>query len=112
MAFLYRFYRPHNDRLADLLGEQWRGIWDMPVAVAPAPGSSTPKPKDGSPGTHGAEFDAKAGAASLPLVGDDVDGEEGDEAGADDNNDDDDDAIDSDPHAWKRVWLEKILREE
>jgi Sulfotransferase family len=110
MAFLYRFYRPHNDRLADLLGEQWRGIWDMPVAVAPAPGSSTPKPKDGSPGTHGAESESESGAASLPLVGDDVDGEAGDEAGADDNNDDDD-AIDSDPHAWKRVWLEKILRE-
>lgn len=25
--YLYAFYRPYNDELADLLGEQWRGLW-------------------------------------------------------------------------------------
>lgn len=25
--YLYDFYRPYNDELADLLGEQWRGMW-------------------------------------------------------------------------------------
>jgi Sulfotransferase family len=92
MDFLYRFYRPYNDRLADLLGEEWRGIWDMPVAV-------TTKRKGAA---AGAGTDDVAAAAAL---GDD-DGEEGEAEDADD-----DDAIDSDPHAWKRVWLDKILRE-
>jgi hypothetical protein len=26
--FLSEFYRPYNERLADLIGEEWRGIWD------------------------------------------------------------------------------------
>jgi len=26
--FLSRFYKPYNDRLADILGEEWRGVWD------------------------------------------------------------------------------------
>ena len=28
LAFLRRIYKPYNDRLADLLGEEWRGVWD------------------------------------------------------------------------------------
>jgi len=27
-AYLKRFFKPYNDELADLLGEEWRGIWD------------------------------------------------------------------------------------
>jgi len=27
-AYLKKFYQPYNDRLADLLGEEWRGVWD------------------------------------------------------------------------------------
>jgi hypothetical protein len=27
-AYLERFYKPYNDELADLLGEDWRGVWD------------------------------------------------------------------------------------
>jgi len=27
-AYLEHFYKPYNDELADLLGEEWRGIWD------------------------------------------------------------------------------------
>ena len=27
-AYLKRFYKPYNDELADLLGEEYRGIWD------------------------------------------------------------------------------------
>jgi hypothetical protein len=27
-AYLKAFYRPYNDALADLLGENWRGVWD------------------------------------------------------------------------------------
>jgi len=26
-AYLERLYRPYNDELADLLGEEWRGVW-------------------------------------------------------------------------------------
>ena len=26
--YLRRFYRPYNEELADLLGEDWRDIWD------------------------------------------------------------------------------------
>ena len=33
--FLERFYRPYNDRLADLLGEEWRGIWDGTAPTSP-----------------------------------------------------------------------------
>jgi len=29
--YLQRFYKPHNDELADLLGEKWRGVWDDTV---------------------------------------------------------------------------------
>jgi Sulfotransferase domain len=25
---VHEFYKPYNDQLADLLGEEWRGIWD------------------------------------------------------------------------------------
>jgi Sulfotransferase family len=95
MNFLYRFYRPYNDRLADLLGEEWRGIWDMPVAV-------TTKQK-------GAAAGADADDAAEAALGDDDGGENSGEKGEEDA--DDDDAIDSDPHAWKRVWLDKILRQ-
>jgi hypothetical protein len=35
--FLTEFYRPYNDRLADLLGEEWRGIWD-PANSSESPG--------------------------------------------------------------------------
>ena len=28
LDFLKRFYKPYNDELADLLGEEWRGVWD------------------------------------------------------------------------------------
>jgi len=27
-TYLQRFYKPYNDELADLLGEEWRGVWD------------------------------------------------------------------------------------
>jgi hypothetical protein len=27
-SYLKAFYRPYNDALADLLGEEWRGVWD------------------------------------------------------------------------------------
>ena len=26
--YLKKFYKPYNDRLADILGEEWRGVWD------------------------------------------------------------------------------------
>ena len=26
--YLKKFYHPYNERLADLLGEEWRGVWD------------------------------------------------------------------------------------
>ena len=26
--YLKKFFKPYNDRLADLLGEEWRGVWD------------------------------------------------------------------------------------
>lgn len=32
--FLLRFYKPYNDKLADLLGEDWRGIWDTTSLLA------------------------------------------------------------------------------
>jgi len=25
--YLERFFKPYNDELADLLGEEWRGVW-------------------------------------------------------------------------------------
>jgi len=28
--FLYEFYRPYNQRLAQLLGPEWAGVWDKP----------------------------------------------------------------------------------
>ena len=28
LPYLRRFYRPYNDELADLLGEEWRNVWD------------------------------------------------------------------------------------
>lgn len=28
--FLYEFYRPYNERLAELLGPEWEGIWENP----------------------------------------------------------------------------------
>jgi len=28
LVYLKRFYKPYNDRLADLLGEEWRGVWE------------------------------------------------------------------------------------
>lgn len=27
--YLHRFFKPYNDELADLLGEEWRGVWDF-----------------------------------------------------------------------------------
>lgn len=27
-VYLENFYKPYNDELADLLGEEWRGVWD------------------------------------------------------------------------------------
>jgi hypothetical protein len=34
LRFLSEFYRPYNTRLADLLGEEWRGIWDAEASSA------------------------------------------------------------------------------
>jgi len=28
IEYLKKFYKPYNDRLTDLLGEEWRGVWD------------------------------------------------------------------------------------
>lgn len=28
--FLYEFYRPYNQKLADLLGPEWEGVWENP----------------------------------------------------------------------------------
>lgn len=28
IEYLKAFYKPHNDRLADMLGEEWRDVWD------------------------------------------------------------------------------------
>ena len=34
--FLEKFYKPYNDQLADLLGEEWRGIWEPNTSAAEA----------------------------------------------------------------------------
>jgi len=26
--YLRQFFKPYNDELADMLGEEWRGVWD------------------------------------------------------------------------------------
>jgi hypothetical protein len=45
LRFLSEFYRPYNGRLADLLGEEWRGIWDAEASSAAA--------------AHGGDYDWK-----------------------------------------------------
>ena len=32
--FLEKFYKPYNDQIADLLGEEWRGVWDYDPSIS------------------------------------------------------------------------------